>query len=85
MFTPTLDNTADNFTKKEIFLKHAAKLEQTLPNGSERCNITIFPIQDSIFESQQNEWIKVMHRNKIKSQGREKSPPSNALVCAIFD
>jgi hypothetical protein len=49
------------------------------------CNVTTFPSQDSIFESQQNEWIKVMRRNKMKAKGRDKSPPSNAMVRALFD
>jgi hypothetical protein len=43
------------------------------------------PSKDIIFESQQNEWIKVMRRNKMKAKGRDKSPPSNAIVCKIFD
>jgi hypothetical protein len=49
------------------------------------CNVTTFPSQDIIFESQQNEWIKVMRRNNMKAKVRDKSPPSNAMVRAIFD
>jgi predicted neuraminidase len=85
IFTPTLENTADIFTKnptEEIFQKHAVKLVRTIPKGTEMCNVTTFPSQDIIFESQQN---KVMRRNIMKAKGRDKSPPSNALVRAIFD
>jgi hypothetical protein len=49
------------------------------------CNITTFPSQDIIFESQQNEWIKVMRRNKMKAKGRDKSPPSNAIARLFHD
>jgi hypothetical protein len=83
-----LENTADIFTKnttEAIFQKHAVKLVNTIPEGTEMCNVTTFPSQDIFFESQQNEWIKVMRRNKMKAKGRVKSPPSNAMVCAIFD
>jgi hypothetical protein len=47
------------------------------------CNVTTFPSQDIIFDSQQNKWIKVICRNKMKAKGRDKSPSSNAIVCAI--
>jgi hypothetical protein len=49
------------------------------------CIVTTFPSQDIIFESQQNEWIKFMCRNKRKAKGQDKSPPSNAIICAMFD
>jgi hypothetical protein len=35
------------------------------------CNVSTFLSQDLIFESQQNEWIKAMHRNKMKIQEQE--------------
>jgi hypothetical protein len=75
MFTPTLENTADIFTKnptEERFQKHAVKLVKTIPKGNEMCNVTSFPSQDMLFESQQNEWIKVMRRNKMKAKERDK-------------
>jgi hypothetical protein len=36
-------------------------------------------------ESQQNEWIKVMRRNNMKSQGQDISLPSNEVVLAAKD
>jgi hypothetical protein len=84
---PTSKNTADIITKnptEEIFQKHAFKLVKSIPKGTEMCNVTTFPSQDIIFEPQQNEWIKVMRKNKMKAKGRDKSPPSNAMVRAIF-
>jgi hypothetical protein len=67
---------------------------ETVPKGTEMCNITTFPYQDIIFVSQQNVWTKVMLRNKTKSQdqkydnfnfkARTHSPPYNALFCAEF-
>jgi hypothetical protein len=78
----------DIFSKNptwEIFQKYAVNLVMTIPKGAEMCNVTTFPSQDTIFESQQNEWIKVMRRNKMKYQGQDKSPPSNALVQTISD
>jgi hypothetical protein len=86
IFTRTLENTTDIFTMnptEEIFRKHAVKLVKTIPKRTEICNITTFPSQDIIFESQQNEWITVMRWNKMKSKGRDKSPPS--MVCATVD
>jgi hypothetical protein len=83
IFTPTLENTADIFTKNptgEIFQKHAVKLVKTI-NWYVPCPQS----QDIIFESQQNEWVMVMHRNNMKTKGEHKSPPSNAIVRAMFD
>jgi hypothetical protein len=72
-----LDYTDNIFTKdptEKIFQKHAVKLVKTIPKGTGMCKVTTFPRNDIIFESQQNEWIKVLHRNKMKSQGQDKSP-----------
>jgi hypothetical protein len=60
-------------------------LLKTIPKRTEICNVTTFPSQDIIFDSQQNEWIKVERRNKMKAKGRGKSPPSNAMVHDIVD
>jgi hypothetical protein len=67
-----LENTADIFTKnptEEIFQKHAVKLVKTIPKGTEMCSFTTFSSQDIIFETQQDEWIKVMSRNNMKAKG----------------
>jgi hypothetical protein len=88
VFTPSLENTADISSKnptEEIFQKHAVNLVKTIPKRTEMCIVTTFPSQDIIFEYQQNEWIKVMRKYKMKAKGRDKSPPSNAMVRAIFD
>jgi hypothetical protein len=67
IFTPTLNNTADIFTKnptEEIFNTHSVKLVKTIPKKREMCNFITFPNKSMIPEHQKNEWIKVTGRKK---------------------
>jgi hypothetical protein len=78
-----LDSTADIFTRNTTEEKF--KLSNWLILFLKELYVTTFPRQDIIFESQQNEWIDMMRRNNREPQGQDKSPPSNALLCPIFD
>jgi hypothetical protein len=62
IFTPTLLNTADIFTKnptEEIFQTHAVKLVKPIPNQAEMCHFTSANYDDLILENEQNDWIVV--------------------------
>jgi hypothetical protein len=67
IFTPTLNNTADIFTKnptEETFNTHSIKLVKFIPKQREMCNFISFPNEAMIHETQKSEWIKVIKRKK---------------------
>jgi hypothetical protein len=86
IFTPTLNNTADTFTKiltEEIFQTHAVKLVN--PNKAEMCHFTSANYGDWFLENEKNDWIVVAKRKqKLKQtkkfetaeqEGKPESPP----------
>jgi hypothetical protein len=88
IFTPTLHNTADNFTKnttEEIFQTHAVKLVKPIPNEVEMCHFTSANYEDLVLEKEQNYGIVVAKRKQnskqveklltAKQEGKLKPPP----------
>jgi hypothetical protein len=79
IFTPTLNNTADIFTKntsEEDFHTHAPKLVGPMPNKAEMCNFTSARYDDWVLENEHQYWIVVLKRkNKMKKSNIQSKPP----------
>jgi hypothetical protein len=71
IFTPTLNNTADTFTKnttEEIFQTHAVNLVNPIPNKAEMRHFTSANYEDLVLENEPNDWILVAkHKKRVKS------------------
>jgi hypothetical protein len=80
VITPTLNNTADIFTKnttEEVFNTHAPKLVGPIPNKAEMCNFTSARYEDLVLENDDHDWIVVSKKKK-----KEKEPNvQNVLPC----
>jgi K+/H+ antiporter YhaU regulatory subunit KhtT len=71
IFTPTLNNTADIFTKnptEEVFNTHAPKLVGPIPNKTELCNFTSARYEDLVLENDDHDWIVVSKQKKKKKK-----------------
>jgi hypothetical protein len=88
IFTPTLNNIADTFTKnttEEIFQTHAVNLVKSIPNKDEMCHCTSANYEDLVLENEQNDGIVDAKRKQkrrqtkmfviAKQEGRFNSPP----------
>jgi hypothetical protein len=67
VFTPTINNTADIFTKnttEEVFHTHATKLVGPIPNKAEMCNFTSARYEDLVLENEGGAQRNTICRNK---------------------
>jgi hypothetical protein len=74
IFTPTLHNTADIFTKnpkEEIFQTHAVKLVKPITNKAEMYHFTSANYEDLVLENKQNDWIVVAKRKQNSKQTKK--------------
>jgi hypothetical protein len=74
IFTPTLHNTADIFTKnttEEIFQTHSVILVKPIPNQIEMGHFTSANYEDLVIKNEQNDWISVAKQiQKCKQTGK---------------
>jgi hypothetical protein len=78
IFTPTLNNTADIFTKNTtevIFNTHAPNLVGPIPNKAEMCNFTSARYEDLVLENEHQDWIVVSKRKKKKKKSNIQNKP----------
>jgi hypothetical protein len=78
LFTTTLNNTADIFTKnttEEVFHTHVPKLVGPIPNKAEMCNFTSARYEDLVLENEHQDWIVVSKRKKKKKKPNIQSIP----------
>jgi hypothetical protein len=70
IFTATLNNKADIFTKnttEEVFNTHAPNLVGPIPNKAEMCNLTSARYEDLVLENGHQDWIVDYKKKKKKS------------------